>query len=88
MHETTDVDPAQVLTVDQLVKSKRVFFAATGVTDGAVLKGVHYHGDRVRFHSLIMRGETHIRRMIDTEHLIEFIFSTLKQVCFGQRHGG
>ncbi len=74
---TTVSDYSKVFTVDHLVKSEQVFFAATGVTDGAVLKGVHYHGDRVRFHSLIMRGETHIRRMIDTEHLIERADSVL-----------
>jgi fructose-1,6-bisphosphatase II len=66
-----DVDLDQALTVDQLVKSERVFFAATGVTDGAVLMGVHYHGERVGFHSLIMRGETHIRRMVHTEYLLD-----------------
>jgi fructose-1,6-bisphosphatase II len=59
-----------ILTADDLVSSDKVFFAATGVTDGALLKGVHYRGDCATSNSLIMRGETHTRRVISAEHML------------------
>jgi fructose-1,6-bisphosphatase II len=66
-----NLDTSRVLTIDELVTSNQVFFAATGVTDGALLQGVHYHGGRATSNSLIMRGETHTRRRIEAEHLLD-----------------
>ena len=43
-------DLNQVLTIDDLVKSDNVFFAATGITDGELLDGVKYYGDGARTH--------------------------------------
>jgi fructose-1,6-bisphosphatase II len=59
-----------ILTAHDLVASDKVFFAVTGVTDGSLLKGIHYQGDRASSNSLIMRGETHTRRIITAEHLL------------------
>jgi fructose-1,6-bisphosphatase II len=64
----TDID--SILSVDDLVRSNQVFFAATGITDGPLLKGVVYHGKIAETDSLILRGETKTRRRIITEHLI------------------
>ena len=66
-----NLDTSRVLTIDELVTSDRVFFAATGVTDGSLLQGIHYRGERATSNSLIMRGETHTRRRIEAEHLLE-----------------
>jgi fructose-1,6-bisphosphatase II len=63
-------DLARIMTMDDLVAGERVFFAATGVTDGSLLDGVHYRGARATSNSLIMRGETHTRRVIEAEHLV------------------
>jgi len=61
-------DLHQVLTVDELVSGDQTFFTATGITDGSLLAGVHYHGTRATSDSLIMRGATHTRRRVRAEH--------------------
>ncbi|NPA92865.1 MAG: class II fructose-bisphosphatase, partial [Chloroflexi bacterium] len=48
----------KVLTMDDLVGSDDVFFAATGITDGELLRGVKYFGDGAQTHSLVVRGLT------------------------------
>lgn len=63
-------DLAQIHTTETLVRSDQIFFAATGVTSGEVLRGVHYAGDRAHSHSLIIRGESGITRYVHTEHPI------------------
>ena len=65
------LDVGKVLTCDELVSSKYIFFAATGVTDGPLLGGVEFHGRRAKTYSLILRGETGIHRMLHTEHYLE-----------------
>ena len=64
-------DLRDIMTVDTLVAGQETFFAATGITDGSLLAGIRYHGTRATSHSLIMRGETHTRRLIEAEHLLE-----------------
>jgi fructose-1,6-bisphosphatase II len=64
-------DLDQIWTGDGLVMGNGVFFAATGITDGALLSGVRYRGNRATSHSMILRGETRTRRMIQAEHLLE-----------------
>ena len=68
--QSSGLDPRQVLTCRQLVASNEVFFAATGITDGSLLSGVHYHGNVAETESLIIRGETGTRRLIHSEHRI------------------
>jgi fructose-1,6-bisphosphatase II len=48
-----------------------MFFTATGITDGPLLTGVRYQGNQAETHSLLLRCETHTRRQIHAEHLIE-----------------
>jgi fructose-1,6-bisphosphatase II len=68
--EAAGLDPHQVLSCSQLVSSREVFFAATGITDGTLLSGVHYHGTEAETESLIIRGETGTRRTLHSEHRI------------------
>jgi fructose-1,6-bisphosphatase II len=65
------LDTRRVLTCDELIADNRIFFAATGITDGPLLPGVRYHGGLGETHSLILRGETGTRRTIHAEHVIE-----------------
>jgi fructose-1,6-bisphosphatase II len=61
-----DVD--RVLTTDDLVSSDDVFFAATGVSDGDLVRGVRYFGDGARTHTVVMRSKTGTIRTIDATH--------------------
>jgi fructose-1,6-bisphosphatase II len=60
-------DLTRIMTEDDLVAGEDVFFAATGITDGALLSGVDYRGTRATCHSIILRGETGTRRTIRTD---------------------
>ena len=62
------IDPARVFGLDDLVASDNVFFAATGITDGELLRGVHYTGNGATTQSLVMRSRTGTIRRIDTTH--------------------
>jgi len=61
----------EILTSDDLVPGKDVYFTATGITEGPLLSGVQYHGTSVKTHSLILRSTTGSRREVYTEHHIE-----------------
>ena len=52
-----------------LAPGARVIFAATGVTDGALMRGVRFFGDGVRTSSVIMQNEPHRIRFIDSIHV-------------------
>jgi fructose-1,6-bisphosphatase II len=58
----------KVLTMDDLVASENVFFAATGITDGELLDGVKYSPTGARTHSLVVRGETGTVRQVVATH--------------------
>ena len=64
------MDFDKVLTIDDLVRSDDVFFAATGITDGDFLKGVRYEGERIYTSSLVMRAKSGTVRYIDAVHKI------------------
>jgi fructose-1,6-bisphosphatase II len=61
-----DVD--QVLTTDDLVRSDNVFVAATGVTTGALLRGVRYVRDGAVTDSIVMRSRSGTVRRIEARH--------------------
>lgn len=65
------LDTRKIMNCSDMVRTNEVFFAATGITDGAVLEGVHFTGRRAITESLILRGETHTMRVIRAEHLKE-----------------
>lgn len=61
-------DLDQVLTTEDLVRGDNMFFAATGITDGELLRGVKYTGKGARTQSLVMRGKSGTIRYIDATH--------------------
>lgn len=65
------LDTRRVLTCDDLVAGNQIFFAATGITDGALLRGVVYQNDRSRTNSIVLRCETGTRRTIYAEHQLD-----------------
>jgi fructose-1,6-bisphosphatase II len=62
-------DPKKVYTAEELAPGKQIIFAATGVTEGALLKGVRFFGEGARTSSLIMTLSTGRVRFIDSIHL-------------------
>ncbi|GJQ52208.1 MAG: fructose-1,6-bisphosphatase [Anaerolineaceae bacterium] len=64
-------DFEKILTMDDLVSSEDVFFAATGITDGEFLKGVRYFGDGASTDSIVVRGLTGTVRQISATHRID-----------------
>ncbi len=61
-------DLRKVLTTDDLVSGEDVFFSATGITDGELLRGVRYFGDGARTQTLVMRSKSGTIRRIDSTH--------------------
>ncbi len=61
-------DLDRVLTTDDLVAGDNCFFAATGITDGELLKGVHYDRNGASTQSLVMRSKSGTVRMINARH--------------------
>jgi fructose-1,6-bisphosphatase II len=61
-------DLTKVLTTTDLVSGDNVFFAATGVTDGSLLRGVRWEGGRIVTHSLSMRSRSGTVRLIEGRH--------------------
>jgi len=65
-----DID--KKLMIDDLVKGNKAMFAATGVTDGTILKGVRYTGNGATTHSMVMRAKTKTVRFIEAHHNLKF----------------
>ena len=61
-------DLDRVLSTDELVSGDDVFFVATGITDGEMLRGVRYKGGGATTHSLVMRSRSGTMRLIASEH--------------------
>jgi fructose-1,6-bisphosphatase II len=61
-------DLSAVLSTDDLVKGENCFFAATGITDGELLKGVHYDNGGASTQSLVMRSKSGTVRLINAHH--------------------
>jgi fructose-1,6-bisphosphatase II len=61
-------DLDRVLETDDLVRGDNVFFCATGVTDGSMLRGVHYRAGGCTTQSIVMRSKSGTVRMIDGFH--------------------
>jgi fructose-1,6-bisphosphatase II len=64
-------DLDRVLLTDDLVRSDNVFFVATGVTDGELLRGVRYRGGGATTHSLVMRSRSGTIRYVESEHRLK-----------------
>ncbi|MCE3554847.1 class II fructose-bisphosphatase [Pseudonocardia sp. RS11V-5] len=61
-------DLDRVLTTNELVTGENVFFCATGVTDGDLLRGVHYRAGGCTTQSIVMRSKSGTVRLIDGYH--------------------
>jgi fructose-1,6-bisphosphatase II len=64
-------DLDRVLTTDDLVAGDNCFFSATGITDGDLLKGVHYDANGATTQSLVMRSKSGTVRLINARHRIK-----------------
>ncbi len=62
------LDMMKIYTCDDLIAGDEIFVAATGITDGAVLSGVHYEGEQGHTESLVLRCRTGSRRIIQSSH--------------------
>ena len=61
-------DLDRVLTTVDLVSGQDIFFCATGITDGDLLRGVRYHDDSVETESIVMRSKSGTIRVVDSVH--------------------
>lgn len=61
-------NPDALLTLNDLVKSDDVIFAATGITTGNLLKGVRFTAGGAVTHTIVMRGKTGTLRLIEAHH--------------------
>lgn len=69
--ESMGINPNQILKMDDLVKGDDAIFAATGVTDGELLKGVRFYGTTATTQSIVMRAKTGTIRIISGTHRLE-----------------
>ena len=60
-----------ILTTRDLVNSDDVFLAATGITDGELIKGIRYTSYGAISQSIVMRGKSKTVRVIETEHYLK-----------------
>ncbi|MCC6537436.1 MAG: class II fructose-bisphosphatase [Bryobacterales bacterium] len=63
-------DPKRIYTARDLAPGKKIIFAATGVTQGALLNGVRFFGEGFRTHSLVMTRATNKVTFVDTVHMV------------------
>lgn len=69
LREMGITDANKVYDTDDLAPGKKVIFAATGVTDGALLRGVRFFGSGKRTHSVVMTTDSKSIRFVDTVHV-------------------
>ncbi|MBW1791551.1 MAG: fructose-bisphosphatase class II family protein [Deltaproteobacteria bacterium] len=64
-------DFEKTFRVEDLIKSREVAFAATGITDGEFLEGVRFTSNGAITYSFVARGETHTYRKLETRHFFD-----------------
>jgi fructose-1,6-bisphosphatase II len=64
-------DPDRIVTTDDLVGGDNVFVAATGVTDGALLRGVRYTPGGAMTDSIVMRSRSGTVRRVEAQHALD-----------------
>jgi fructose-1,6-bisphosphatase II len=69
LNDGYDLD--QILGIDDLITGDNCFFAATGITDGELLKGVHYSPTGASTQSLVMRSKSGTVRSINAKHRLD-----------------
>ncbi|GAB6281009.1 MAG: class II fructose-bisphosphatase [Thermovirga sp.] len=78
------MDLNDVLELNDLVSSDNVFFAATGITDGELLKGVRYEGTQIRTNSIVMRSKSGTIRYIEAIHSLKKL-DLISNIDYGPR---
>jgi len=58
-------------TMNELASGEEAMFAATGVTDGTILKGVQFLSHGAKTHSIVMRAKTKTVRFVEARHRFE-----------------
>jgi fructose-1,6-bisphosphatase class II len=69
LNEMGITDPNKVYDTNDLAPGKKIIFAATGVTDGSLLRGVRFFGTGKRTHSVVMTTDSKSIRFVDTVHV-------------------
>ncbi len=69
LREMGITDPNRVYDTNDLAPGKKIIFSATGVTDGALLRGVRFFGAGKRTHSVVMTTDSKSIRFVDTVHV-------------------
>jgi len=69
--EAMGASAEKVYTTEDLAPGREIVFAATGITDGDILRGIRYFGGGARTHSLAMGYATRVVRFIDSIHLFD-----------------
>ena len=64
-------NPDRVFGLNDLCAGENVFFAATGITDGELLDGVRFMGNKATTHSLVTRSQSGTVRYIEAEHQLD-----------------
>jgi fructose-1,6-bisphosphatase II len=87
-HKALDAghDLDRVLLTDDLVGGDDIFFCATGVTDGELLRGVRYLPDGVQTESIVMRSKSGTIRLIDSVHQLQKL-QAYSAIDFGGSRG-
>jgi fructose-1,6-bisphosphatase II len=62
-------DFKKIYRAKDLAPGSRIIFAATGVTDGTLMRGVRFFGDGIRTSSVIMQNDPHQIRFVDSIHV-------------------
>ena len=68
-HAMGITDVSRIYRSKDLASGENIVFAATGVTDGTLMKGVRFFGDGIRTTSLVMQTHPHRIRFIDSIHV-------------------
>jgi len=65
---TMGVEPDKLLEIEDLAKGDNLQFAATGIVEGPILKGITTSAHGIQTHSLVMRSKTRTIRFIEAHH--------------------
>ncbi len=69
--ESMGASAEKIYKTEDLAPGKEIVFAATGITDGDILRGIRFFGGGARTHSLAMGYATRVVRFIDSIHLFD-----------------
>lgn len=62
----------RIYTAEDLAKGEDLLFSATGITDGELLKGVRFFGEKAKTYSVLMRTETKTVRYVEATHNLNY----------------